>query len=97
MTWMATRSNFGSPFPKNPKAIPLEGQPPILCDDGHEVRTVNDYEEAILQLVEYELWANFKLLKFIEGISEEERNRDFGFGLRTPHKTIVHIAKVMQG
>jgi uncharacterized damage-inducible protein DinB len=69
----------------------------VTLTDFREVRIVKDYEETILQLVAYELWANFKLLDFIEGLSVEERNRDFGFGLRTPHKTIVHIAKVMQG
>src|SRR6185436_559974 len=58
---------------------------------------MSDYAEIILDLVEYELWCNFRVLDFVEGLSEEERNRDFGFGLRTPHQTIVHIAKVMQG
>jgi len=58
---------------------------------------MSDYAEIILELVEYELWCNFRLLDFVEGLSEEERNRDFGFGLRTPHQTMVHIAKVMQG
>ena len=52
--------------------------------------------EIILNLVDYELWCNFHILDFLEGLSEEERNRDFGFGLRTPHQTMVHIAKVMQ-
>jgi uncharacterized damage-inducible protein DinB len=58
---------------------------------------MSDYAEIILDLVEYELWCNFRALDFVEGLSEEERNRDFGFGLRTPHQTMVHIAKVMQG
>jgi uncharacterized damage-inducible protein DinB len=58
---------------------------------------MNDYSEAIFKLVDYELWANYRLLDFLEGLTGEECNRDFGFGLRTPHKTIVHIAKVMQG
>jgi uncharacterized damage-inducible protein DinB len=58
---------------------------------------MNDYSKIIFELVEYELWTNFKLLDFLERLSEEECHRDFGFGLRTPHKTIVHIAKVMQG
>jgi len=58
---------------------------------------MRDYSEIVFKLVEYELWANFKLLEFLERLSEEERHREFGFGLRTPHRTIVHIAKVMQG
>jgi len=58
---------------------------------------MNDYSETIFRLVEYELWTNFKLLDFLERLPEEERSREFGFGLRTPLKTIVHIAKVMQG
>jgi uncharacterized damage-inducible protein DinB len=58
---------------------------------------MNDYSETIFKLVEYELWANFKLLEFLERMPEEERNREFGFGLRTPHQTLVHIAKVLQG
>jgi uncharacterized damage-inducible protein DinB len=58
---------------------------------------MHDYSEVIFKLVDYELWANFKLLDFLAGLPQEECNREFGFGLRTPHKTIVHIAKVMQG
>jgi len=58
---------------------------------------MNDYSETIFKLVAYELWTNFRLLDFLERLSEEEYNRDFGFGLRTPHQTIVHIAKVMEG
>jgi uncharacterized damage-inducible protein DinB len=30
-------------------------------------------------------------------LTEEECHHDFGFGLRTPHKTMFHIANVMQG
>jgi len=55
----------------------------VTLTDFREVKIVIDYEETILQLVDYELWANFKLLDFIEGLSGEESNRDFGFGLRT--------------
>ncbi len=58
---------------------------------------MSDCAKIILDLVEYELWCNFRVLAFLEGLYEEERNRDFGFGLRTPHQTMVHIAKVMQG
>ena len=58
---------------------------------------MNNYSETIFKLVEYELWTNLKLVDFLERLSEEENNRDFGFGLRTPHQTIVHIAKVMEG
>ena len=58
---------------------------------------MSDYAKIILDFVEYELWCNFRVLDFLEELSEEERNRDFGFGLRTAHQTMVHIAKVMQG
>ena len=58
---------------------------------------MNDYAETIFKLVEYELWCNLQALSFLEGLSEEELGRDFGFGLRTPHRTMFHIADVMQG
>ena len=58
---------------------------------------MNDYAETIFKLVEYELWCNLRALSFLEGLSEEEFGRDFGFGLRTPHRTMFHIADVMQG
>jgi uncharacterized damage-inducible protein DinB len=38
-----------------------------------------------------------KMLDFLSGLSEEELRRNFGFGLRTPHRTIFHIVDVLQG
>ena len=58
---------------------------------------MNDYARAIFQLVEYELWCNLKILDFLSRLTKEEWHRDFGFGLRTPHRTLFHIANVMRG
>lgn len=54
------------------------------------------YSGPILQLVEYELWCNLRALDFLEGLSNEECHREFGFGWRTPYRTIYHIANVMR-
>jgi len=56
-----------------------------------------NYSPTIFKLVEYELWCNFQALDFLAGLSEEECHRDFGFGLRTPHQTMFHIANVIRG
>jgi uncharacterized damage-inducible protein DinB len=58
---------------------------------------MSDYAGTTVKLVEYERWCNSQALDFLENLSEEELKRDFGFGLRTPHRTIFHIADVMQG
>ena len=50
-----------------------------------------------LQLVEYELWCNREALAGLARLSAADLHRDFGFGHRTPHRTIFHIADVMQG
>lgn len=51
---------------------------------------------TIRQLLEYELWCNRLALNFVAGLSSEEQQRDFGFGLRTPHHTVFHIVNVMR-
>jgi uncharacterized damage-inducible protein DinB len=56
-----------------------------------------EYAHTIFRLVEYENWCNVQSLDFLAGLSDEECKRDLGFGLRTPHRTIFHIADVMQG
>jgi uncharacterized damage-inducible protein DinB len=56
-----------------------------------------DYADVIVRLVRYEVWCNRQAMAFLAGLSEEEVRRDFGFGLRTPHRTMFHIADVMQG
>ena len=58
---------------------------------------MKEYSETIFNLVEYEVWCNLRILDFLSGLSEEEYRRDFGFGLRTPHRTISHVADVMRG
>ena len=58
---------------------------------------MNDYSHTIFKLIEYELWCNLKILDFLTGLTTEECHRDFGFGLRTPHRTLFHIANVMRG
>jgi uncharacterized damage-inducible protein DinB len=57
---------------------------------------VGDYLSTILKLVEYELWCNFRALDFLDGLAREECQRDFGFGWRTPQRTMFHIANVMR-
>lgn len=54
------------------------------------------YARTVFRLVEYELWCNLQALDFLETLSDEECKRDFGFGLRTPHRTMFHIANVMR-
>ena len=58
---------------------------------------MNDYFATIFNLVEYELWCNLRALDLLDRLSDAERRRDFGFGLRTPHRTMSHIADVMRG
>ena len=58
---------------------------------------MSDYSDTIFALVEYELWCNSQALDFLVGLADEECKREFGFGLRTPHRTMFHIANVMQG
>jgi uncharacterized damage-inducible protein DinB len=57
---------------------------------------MSDYFQTISQLIEYELWCNDQAMQFLERLSVEEIGRDFGFGLRTPHHTMFHIANVMR-
>jgi uncharacterized damage-inducible protein DinB len=47
--------------------------------------------------VDYELWCNLQAADCLAGLSYDECQRDFGFGLRTPHRTLFHIADVMRG
>ena len=56
-----------------------------------------DYTATIFDLVKYETWCNLKVADFMSKLPEEQCHRDFGFGLRTPHHTLFHIADVMQG
>jgi uncharacterized damage-inducible protein DinB len=58
---------------------------------------MGDYFSTVLKLVEYEIWCNLQAIDFLAGLSEAEWRRDFGFGLRTPHRTMFHIADVMRG
>jgi uncharacterized damage-inducible protein DinB len=60
------------------------------------LEVVNNYFQTISQLIEYELWCNEQAIQFLEKLSVEELERDFGFGLRTPHHTMFHIANVMR-
>ncbi|GGJ48963.1 DinB family protein [Deinococcus roseus] len=57
---------------------------------------MHDYVETILKLAEYELWTNLQLLDAVADLPESDLHRDFGFGLRTPHHTLFHIANVMR-
>ena len=58
---------------------------------------MSGYFATIFNLVEYEVWCNLKTVDFLSRLSESEYRRDFGFGLRTPHRTMSHIADVMRG
>jgi hypothetical protein len=57
---------------------------------------MNDYSLTILQLADYEVYCNLQLIDFLARLSGDELQRDFGFGLRTPHRAIFHIANVMR-
>lgn len=57
---------------------------------------MSDYSDTIFKLVEYGLWCNFRAVDFLAGLSDAECKRDFGFGWRTPHRTMFHIANVMR-
>jgi uncharacterized damage-inducible protein DinB len=57
---------------------------------------VNDYFQTISELIEYELWCNDQAIQFLEKLTPQELERDFGFGLRTLHHTMFHIANVMR-
>jgi uncharacterized damage-inducible protein DinB len=56
-----------------------------------------DYSPTIFRLIEYEIWCNLRMMDFLSSMSEEEYRQDFDFGLRTPHRTMAHIADVMKG
>jgi uncharacterized damage-inducible protein DinB len=58
---------------------------------------VNAYAPTIFNLVEYEVWCNLQAVGFLSRLPSGECRRDFGFGLRTPHRTLSHIADVMRG
>lgn len=60
-------------------------------------QNMSGYFATIFDLVEYEVWCNLKAVDFLSGLSDTECRRDFGFGLRTPHRTMSHIADVMHG
>jgi uncharacterized damage-inducible protein DinB len=57
---------------------------------------MTDYAETIFDLVAYEVWCNLQALDFLARLPDEACRRDFGFGLRTPHRTMSHIADVMR-
>jgi uncharacterized damage-inducible protein DinB len=58
---------------------------------------MRDYSKTIFDLVDYEVWCNLRAADFLARLSDDECKRDFGFGLRTPHRTMFHIADVMRG
>ena len=58
---------------------------------------MSDYSATIFNLIEYEVWCNLRAVDFLIHLPDTEFRRDFGFGLRTPHRTISHIADVMRG
>jgi uncharacterized damage-inducible protein DinB len=58
---------------------------------------MSDYFGTIINLIEYEVWCNLQAVDFLARLPDAECRRDFGFGLRTPHRTISHIADVMRG
>ncbi len=57
---------------------------------------VNGYFQTISELIEFEIWCNDQAMQFLEKRSDQELERDFGFGLRTLHHTMFHIANVMR-
>lgn len=57
---------------------------------------MKDAVDTVLELVEYELETSLKLLEFLATVPEKHWHQDFGFGLRTPHHTLFHIASVIR-
>ena len=57
---------------------------------------MNDYFQTISELIEYEIWCNVQAMQFLEKLTPRELGRDFGFGLKTLHQTMFHIANVMR-
>ena len=55
-----------------------------------------DYYKTIVILVEYEKWCNLEAVDFLSSLSNEQCRTNFGFGLGTPHRTVSHIADVME-
>lgn len=53
--------------------------------------------ETVCRLIEYEIWCNQRAIAFLSDLPDEECKRDFGFGWRTPHRTVFHILDVMRG
>jgi len=53
--------------------------------------------DTLFSLIDYEVWCNERMLDCLDGLSEAECKRDFGFGHGTPHRTMFHIADVMRG
>jgi uncharacterized damage-inducible protein DinB len=60
------------------------------------LEVMNDYFQTISDLIEYELWCNHQAMQFLEQLTPQELERDFGFGLQTLHHTMFHIANVMR-
>ena len=53
--------------------------------------------DVLVRLLEYEVWCSFRALEAVEALPADDCRRDFGFGWRTPHATMFHIADVMRG
>ena len=58
---------------------------------------MSDYSATIFNLLEYEVWCNLRAIDFLATLPDDECRRDFRFGLRTPHRTMSHIADVIRG
>jgi uncharacterized damage-inducible protein DinB len=57
---------------------------------------MSDYSDVIFNLVEYEVLCNLQAVDSLMRLDVGESTREFGFGLRTPHRTVSHIADVMR-
>ena len=57
---------------------------------------MNSYYDVIFNLVEYEVLCNLEAVDSLVRLNVGESTREFGFGLRTPHRTVSHIADVMR-
>jgi uncharacterized damage-inducible protein DinB len=61
------------------------------------MNAMNDFKPTVFRLIEYERWCNLRAMDFLDTLATTDLYRDFGFGHRTPHRTMFHIADVMQG
>ena len=59
--------------------------------------TMQSEHMTAIELFEYEVHCNDKVMEVLASLSVDALHRDHGFGLRTVHRTMAHIADVLRG